>query len=104
MRTGGQRAAIRRDPDGRRRIVLATSIAETSLTLDGVRVVVDSGLSRRPEFDKAAGVTRLITTRASQASAAQRAGRAARQGRAWPIACGRKPPMPVARLMIRPKS
>jgi ATP-dependent helicase HrpB len=75
-----QRAAIRRDPEGRRRIVLATSIAETSLTLDGVSVVVDSGLSRRPEFDKAAGVTRLITTRASQASAAQRAGRAARQG------------------------
>jgi ATP-dependent helicase HrpB len=75
-----QRAAIRRDADGRRRIVLATSIAETSLTLDGVAVVVDSGLSRRPEFDKAAGVTRLITTRASQASAAQRAGRAARLG------------------------
>ncbi|NBC38044.1 ATP-dependent helicase HrpB [Novosphingobium sp. FSY-8] len=75
-----QRAAIRRDGDGRRRIVLATSIAETSLTLDGVSVVVDCGLSRRPEFDKAAGVTRLITTRASQASAAQRAGRAARQG------------------------
>ncbi|MFN4135973.1 MAG: ATP-dependent helicase HrpB [Novosphingobium sp.] len=76
----GQRAAIRRDPAGRRRIVLATSIAETSLTLDGVSVVVDSGLSRRAEFDKAAGVTRLVTTRASQASAAQRAGRAARQG------------------------
>ena len=76
----GQRAAIRRDPQGRRRIVLATSIAETSLTLDGVSVVVDSGLSRRAEFDKAAGVTRLVTTRASQASAAQRAGRAARQG------------------------
>lgn len=76
----GQRAAIRRDPQGRRRIVLATSIAETSLTLDGVSVVVDAGLSRRAEFDKAAGVTRLVTTRASQASAAQRAGRAARQG------------------------
>ncbi|MCX7285355.1 MAG: ATP-dependent helicase HrpB [Novosphingobium sp.] len=76
----GQRAAIRRDPQGRRRVVLATSIAETSLTLDGVSVVVDAGLSRRAEFDKAAGVTRLITTRASQASAAQRAGRAARQG------------------------
>lgn len=75
-----QRAAIRRDEQGRRRIVLATSIAETSLTLDGVSVVVDAGLSRRAEFDKAAGVTRLITTRASQASAAQRAGRAARQG------------------------
>ena len=75
-----QRAAIRRDPEGRRRIVLATSIAETSLTLDGVRVVVDCGLSRRAEFDKAAGVTRLVTRSASQASAAQRAGRAARQG------------------------
>ncbi len=75
-----QRAAIRRDPQGRRRIVLATSIAETSLTLDGVRVVVDCGLSRRAEFDKAAGVTRLVTVRSSQASAAQRAGRSARQG------------------------
>ncbi|MYL97178.1 ATP-dependent helicase HrpB [Novosphingobium sp. FGD1] len=75
-----QRAAIRRDPDGRRRIVLATAIAETSLTLDGVSVVVDAGLSRRAEFDKAAGVTRLVTHRASRASAAQRAGRAARQG------------------------
>jgi ATP-dependent helicase HrpB len=75
-----QRAAIRRDPDGRRRIVLATSIAETSITLDGVSVVVDSGLSRRSEFDLAAGVTHLVTRRASQAAAAQRAGRAARQG------------------------
>ena len=75
-----QRAAIRRDPDGRRRIVLATAIAETSLTLDGMSVVVDAGLSRRAEFDKAAGVTRLVTHRASQAAAAQRAGRAARQG------------------------
>jgi len=76
----GQRAAIRRDAQGRRRIVLATAIAETSLTLDGVCVVVDAGLSRRAEFDKVAGVTRLVTTRASQAAAAQRAGRAARQG------------------------
>ena len=75
-----QRAAIKRDPDGRRRIVLATAIAETSLTLDGVSVVIDAGLSRRAEFDKAAGVTRLVTHRASQAAAAQRAGRAARQG------------------------
>ena len=75
-----QRAAIRRDQDGRRRIVLATAIAETSLTLDGVSIVVDAGMSRRAEFDKAAGVTRLVTHRASQAAAAQRAGRAARQG------------------------
>ncbi|WP_296678274.1 ATP-dependent helicase C-terminal domain-containing protein, partial [Novosphingobium sp.] len=75
-----QRAAIGRDPGGQRRIVLATAIAETSLTLDGVAVVVDAGLSRRAEYDKAAGVTRLVTHRASQAAAAQRAGRAARQG------------------------
>ncbi|WP_370034686.1 ATP-dependent helicase HrpB [Qipengyuania mesophila] len=76
----GQRAAIRRNPEGRRRIVLATAIAETSLTLDGVSVVVDAGLSRRAEFDRAAGTTHLVTHRASQAAAAQRAGRAARQG------------------------
>jgi ATP-dependent helicase HrpB len=93
-----QRAVIRRDPEGRRRIVLATAIAETSITLDGVSVVVDAGLSRRAEFDVAAGVTHLITTRASQAAAAQRAGRAARQGpgvayRLWEQAAhpGREP-------------
>jgi len=57
----GDPAAI---PSGRRRVVLATSIAETSLTLGGVRIVVDAGLSRRAEFDKAAGVTRLVTVRA----------------------------------------
>lgn len=76
----GQRAALRRDPEGRRRIILATSIAETSLTLDGVSIVIDSGLSRRAEFDRAAGTTHLVTGRASQAASAQRAGRAARQG------------------------
>jgi ATP-dependent helicase HrpB len=75
-----QRLAIRRDTEGRRRVVLSTAIAETSLTLDGVSVVVDSGLSRRAEYDRAAGVTRLVTRRASRAAAAQRAGRAARQG------------------------
>ncbi|MET0252280.1 MAG: DEAD/DEAH box helicase, partial [Novosphingobium sp.] len=73
----GQRAAIRRH--GERRIVLATAIAETSLTLDGVAVVVDSGLARRAEFDPAAGHARLVTRLASQAATAQRAGRAARQ-------------------------
>ena len=75
-----QRSAIRAEPDGRRKLVLATSIAETSLTLDGIRVVVDSGLARRPRYDRAAGMTRLVTERASQAAATQRAGRAARQG------------------------
>jgi ATP-dependent helicase HrpB len=75
-----QRAAIAPDREGRRKIVLATSIAETSLTLDGIRVVVDSGLARRPRYDRAAGMTRLVTERASQAAVTQRAGRAARQG------------------------
>ncbi|MBO9698276.1 MAG: ATP-dependent helicase HrpB [Sphingopyxis sp.] len=75
-----QRKALVRDPEGRRKLILATSIAETSLTIEGVRIVIDAGLSRRPRFDKAAGIARLVTERASQASATQRAGRAARQG------------------------
>ena len=74
-----QRAAIRPSRSGRRKVILATSIAETSLTIEGVRIVVDSGLARRPRYDRAAGVTRLVTERASQAAAIQRAGRAARQ-------------------------
>jgi ATP-dependent helicase HrpB len=75
-----QRAAIAAAAPGRRKLVLATSMAETSLTLDGVRIVVDSGLARRPRYDRAAGLTRLVTERASQAAVAQRAGRAGRQG------------------------
>ena len=75
-----QRAAIAPEPDGRRKIVLATSIAETSLTLADVRIVIDSGLARRPRYDRAAGMTRLVTERASQAAVTQRAGRAARLG------------------------
>ena len=63
---------------GRRKVVLATSIAETSLTIDGVRVVVDSGFSRLPRFDPGAGMTRLETVRVSRASADQRRGRAGR--------------------------
>jgi ATP-dependent helicase HrpB len=74
-----QRAAIRAEPDGRRKLVLATAIAETSLTLDGVAVVIDSGLARRPRYDRAAGIGRLVTERVSQATATQRAGRAGRQ-------------------------
>ncbi|HEX7855478.1 MAG TPA: helicase-related protein, partial [Sphingobium sp.] len=74
-----QRAALRPAPVGCRKIILATSIAETSLTIDGVRIVVDSGLARRPTHDVAAGVTRLVTQRVSQAAATQRAGRAGRQ-------------------------
>lgn len=73
-----QRAAIRPAPAGRRKVVLATSIAETSITIDGVRVVIDSGLARRPRFDRAVGLTRLVTERASQAAVTQRSGRAGR--------------------------
>lgn len=74
-----QRAAIAPAPPGKRKLVLATSIAETSITIDGLRIVVDSGLARRPRYDRAAGMTRLVTERASQAAATQRAGRAGRQ-------------------------
>jgi ATP-dependent helicase HrpB len=72
-----QRAAIKRSEH--RKIILATSIAETSLTIDGVRIVIDSGLARRPRYDRAAGMTRLSTEKVSQAAAIQRSGRAARQ-------------------------
>jgi ATP-dependent helicase HrpB len=73
-----QDAAIRPPPTGRRKVVLATSIAETSITIDGVRVVIDSGLSRLPRYEPASGLTRLETVRVSRASADQRAGRAGR--------------------------
>jgi ATP-dependent helicase HrpB len=86
-----QDAAIRPAPSGTRKIVLATTIAETSLTIEGVRIVIDSGLKRAPVFDPASGMTRLETVRVSQASATQRKGRAGRTGpgvcyRLWPEA------------------
>jgi ATP-dependent helicase HrpB len=75
-----QRAALAPPKAGARKLVLASAIAETSLTLDDVRIVVDSGLARRPRYDRGAGLTRLVTERASRAAITQRAGRAARQG------------------------
>lgn len=72
--------AIRPHPDGRRRVVLATAIAETSLTIEGITTVVDSGWSRLPSFDPNSGLTRLETLRVSRAAADQRAGRAGRLG------------------------
>lgn len=81
-----QRAAIEPAPAGRRKVVLATNIAETSLTIDGVRVVIDAGLERVPRFDPASGMTRLDTQRIARASATQRAGRA---GRLEPGVCYR---------------
>ena len=74
-----QDAAIAASPPGSRKVVLATSIAETSLTIDGVRVVVDSGLARSPRFSPRTGMSRLHTTRVSRAAADQRRGRAGRQ-------------------------
>ena len=75
-----QDAAIAPCAPGRRKIVLATDIAETSLTVEGVTTVVDAGLARRPAHDAATGMTRLVTTASSRASADQRAGRAGRTG------------------------
>ncbi len=81
-----QDAAIRPSPAGRRKVVLATAIAETSLTIEGVRVVIDSGLSRVPRYAARSGMTRLTTVRVSRASADQRRGRA---GRTEPGVCYR---------------
>lgn len=68
---------------GRRKVVLSTDLAESSVTVPGVRVVVDAGLSREPRLDPRTGMTRLVTVRASQASADQRAGRAGRLAPGW---------------------
>lgn len=81
-----QDRALLPDPDGRRRVVLATDIAESSLTIEGVSVVVDAGLARRPRFDPNTGLSGLLTRRISKASATQRAGRA---GRLMPGTCYR---------------
>lgn len=84
-----QDAALRSAPAGHRKVVVATDVAESSLTIDGIRGVVDAGLSREPRFDPATGMTGLVTVPASRASAAQRAGRAGRLApgrciRLWP--------------------
>jgi ATP-dependent helicase HrpB len=81
-----QDAALEPDPGGARRVILATNVAETSLTIPGIRVVVDSGLVRRSLFDPATGMSRLETQRISRASAEQRQGRA---GRVAPGVCYR---------------
>jgi ATP-dependent helicase HrpB len=78
MESGVQDAAIRPPPPSRRKVVLATSVAETSITIDGVRVVIDSGLARVPRHEPQTGLTRLETVRAARSSVDQRAGRAGR--------------------------
>ena len=86
MDKGEQDRAIEPAAPGRRKVVLATSIAETSLTIEGVRVVIDGGLSRVPRFEPSSGLTRLATVRVSRSSAEQRRGRA---GRVEPGVCYR---------------
>ena len=86
-----QQEAINPDAYGRRKIVLATSIAETSLTIEGIKIVIDSGLARVPKFDPNSGMTKLETVKVTQDAADQRAGRAGRLGpgiaiRLWPEA------------------
>ncbi|MGW0081745.1 ATP-dependent helicase HrpB [Streptomyces sp. NPDC003393] len=93
-------------PGRRRRVVLATSVAESSLTVPGVRVVVDSGLAREPRVDHARGLSALATVRASQASGRQRAGRAGREApgtvyRCWAEAeDGRLPRFPAPEIKV----
>lgn len=86
LRNDEQDQAIAPAADGERKVVLATAIAETSLTIEGIRVVVDSGQQRRAVFDPNSGMTRLVTGRLSKASAEQRRGRA---GRVEPGVCYR---------------
>lgn len=86
LQSSEQDGAIQPAPPGQRKIVLATAIAETSLTIEGVRVVIDSGQQRRALFNPNSGMSRLVTTRLSKASAEQRKGRA---GRIEPGVCYR---------------
>lgn len=81
------RAVSAREPGGQPRIIVSTSLAESSLTVPGVRLVVDSGLSREPRRDAARGMTGLVTVSTSRASAEQRAGRAARLGPGTVVRC-----------------
>ncbi|KRG63588.1 RNA helicase [Stenotrophomonas humi] len=78
-----QSRVLQPDPDGRRRVVLATNVAESSVTLPGVRVVIDAGLAREPRYDPNSGFSRLDAVAISQASADQRAGRAGRVAAGW---------------------
>jgi ATP-dependent helicase HrpB len=103
---GAQDRALTPAPAGRRKIVLATSIAETSLTIDGVRQVIDAGLARGSRYDPRTGMVRLETGRVSQAAATQRAGRAGRTEpgiawRLWPEAQHKAlPPRPEPEIAL----
>jgi len=96
-----QDRALRPDGSGRRRVVLATDIAETSLTIEGIGCVIDCGLTRKPRYEPGSGLTRLVTEPIARASAEQRAGRAGRLG---PGVCYRlwTPSQQQARATYRP--
>ena len=81
------RAVSGREPGGAPRIIVSTALAESSLTVPGVRLVIDSGLSREPRRDADRGMSGLVTVSCSRASAEQRAGRAARQGPGTVVRC-----------------
>jgi ATP-dependent helicase HrpB len=104
MGSGDQDAVLR--GGGRRRIVLASAVAESSLTVPGVRAVVDAGLARVPRMDLARGLSALATVRVSRSSAHQRAGRAGREGPGWVYRCwseadhGRLPAHPEPEIAI----
>src|SRR5690606_195101 len=83
-----QAQVLRPAADGRRRVVLATNVAESSVTLPGVRVVIDSGLAREPRYDPGSGFPRLDVVPIAQASADQRAGRAGRVAEGWAYRLG----------------
>ena len=97
LEPAAQDRAIAPAASGRRKVVLATSIAETSLTIEGVRVVIDCGLARVPRFDAASGLTRLETVRVTRAAAEQRRGRA---GRTAPGVCYRLWDEPETRGLV----
>lgn len=100
------RAVSGRRPGGAPRIIVSTSLAESSLTVPGVRLVVDSGLAREPRRDAARGMSGLVTVSCSRASAEQRAGRAARQGPGTVVRCydqrthGAAPPHPTPEIAV----
>lgn len=98
--------AVLRGPGGRRRVILATSVAESSLTVPGVRIVVDSGLAREPRMDHARGLGSLTTVRVSEAAATQRMGRAGREAPGLVLRCwaeaedGGRPRFPAPEIAV----
>lgn len=103
MSSAEQDAALAEPPGGERRVIVATAIAESSLTVPGVHIVVDAGLAREPRLDRRRGIAGLVTVPASQASVAQRAGRAARLGPGVAVHCCAERELALAPAEARPE-